>query len=413
MQTLRQAFGITFSGTLARALAFFGMSLVLQCAGAATPVSMASHAAVNAGTANDFFNTVAYGNGLYAAAGTDGVLYSSTDGSHWTAQQSGIGAGGQYLDMIYANGMFLAIGIDGQRNTHATRSVDGVTLKDALVPLPVSTLFQGVGFGNGTFVITDTVAATSADGMNWTTNSIVTGNTSDQFGAPVFANGTFVTLGFDTANNPLLYVSKDNGATWSSGFSFVSTDDPQIVVSNGSSFILLGQDNACNCGLVVTSADGVTWARQSNVSGDVGQYFDSSCSDPQSFFSAPVIWDGSRFVTYTYTCISNTPAGSPAFFAYTSSDGVNWTAGATHPVAAGEPDNNAFFSYHAVVAVPGGYLATSDDALALDSSPDFANWAVAANLAPPPAPMSSGGGGMPGWPVLGVLAAVVLLRRYR
>lgn len=389
-----------------------GLCLIAQVAWAATPVHIARSAAVNPGTANDFFNTVAYGNGLYAAAGTDGVLYSSTDGSHWAAQQGGIGAGGQYLDMIYASGMFLAIGVDAQRNTHATRSVDGVTWKDALVPLPVSTLFQGLGFGNGTFVVMDTAAATSTDGVNWTVNTIVAGNTSDQFGAPVFANGTLVTLGFDTANKPLLYVSKDKGATWSSGFSFVSTDDPQIVVSNGSSFVLLGQDNACNCGLVVTSPDGVTWARQSNASGDVGQYFDSSCSDPQPFFSAPVIWDGSRLVTYTYTCFTNTPAGSPAFFAYTSSDGVNWTAGATHSVAAGEPDNNAFFSYHPVVVVPGGYLATSDDALALDSSLDFANWTVAANLAPP-APMSSGGGGMPGWPVLVMLAGVALLRRYR
>jgi len=140
---------------------------------AATPVHTARPAAVNPGTANDFFNAVAYGNGLYAAAGTDGVIYSSTDGTHWTAQQGGIGLGGQYLDMIYANGMFLAIGMDGQRNTHATQSVDGVTWKDALVPLPVSTLFQGVGFGNGSFVVTDTVAATSADGVNWTINNIV------------------------------------------------------------------------------------------------------------------------------------------------------------------------------------------------------------------------------------------------
>jgi hypothetical protein len=396
-----------------RALAILSLCSMVQGAWAAAPVHMARHAAVNTGTDNDFFNTVAYGNGLYAAAGTDGVLYSSTDGSHWTAEQGGIGLGGQYLDMIYANGTFLAIGIDGQRNTHATRSVDGVTWKDALVPLPVSTLFQGVGFGNGSFVVTDTVAATSTDGVNWTINNILAGNTSDQFGAPVFANSTFVTLGFDISNNPLLYVSKDNGATWSSGFSFASTDDPQIVVSNGSSFVLLGQDNACQCGLVITSPDGVTWTRQSNASADVGQYFDASCSDSQSFFSAPVIWDGSRFVTYTYTCISNTSAGLSAFSAYISSDGVNWTAGATHSVAAGQPDNNAFFSYHPVVAVPSGYLATSDDALALDSSPDFANWAVAANLAPPPAPASSGGGGMPGWPVLGVLACLTLLRRYR
>ena len=380
---------------------------------AATVMHTVRTAAVNPGTGNDFFNTVAYGNGLYAAAGTDGVLYSSTDGSHWTAQQGGIGVGGQYLDMIYANGMFLAIGIDGQRNTHATQSVDGVTWKDALVPLPVSTLFQGVGFGNGTFVVTDTAAATSPDGMNWTVNSIVAGNTSDQFGAPVFANGAFVTLGFDTSNNPLLYVSKDNGATWSSGFAFASTDDPQILVGNGSSFVLLGQDNACQCGLVVTSPDGVIWTRQSNASADVGQYFDSSCSHPQSFLSAPVIWDGSRFVTYTYTCVDSTPAGLPAFAAFTSSDGVNWTAGATHSVAAGQPDNNAFVSYHPVVAIPGGYLATSDDALTLVSSPDFADWTVAANLVPPPAPMSSGGGGMPGWPVLGILAGIALLRRYR
>ena len=305
----------------------------------------------------DSFQAVAAGNGVYVAAGTGGILYSSTDGTHWTVRQSGVSGNLNYFDVYYANGLFVAGGTDASTVTHLTTSPDGVTWTDHALTLGTSTFADHIGYGNGTWVAVNQVALTSTDGVTWQQHSMEPLTNQPSFDSPVFANGVFASLGTDSTAQPIYY-SADGGVTWQpAATSLPTTDFMFSMASNGHGFVLTGIDVTVSsgpAGVVYTSTDGKTWTRQA-LAGDGNGFYE------------PTLWNGSNFVT-----VSSASIGTAANV-YTSPDGVIWTTGASATI----PGFSGF--HHPIVWTGSGYLGTGAGALQTQSSADFATWTAGLN----------------------------------
>jgi|TARA_R100000482_G_scaffold53443_3_gene19152 hypothetical protein len=121
-------------------------------------------------------NSVAYGNSIYVAA-TDYGFYTSTNGTTWTAVTDADVAGIRYRTVKYLGSRFVAIG------NHKTW-------------------------------------ATSTDGTNWTTSTIST-DTAPYFNEIYYSNGRYM-LKAGTSSSGSVFISTDNGATWTSSYSGAS-----------------------------------------------------------------------------------------------------------------------------------------------------------------------------------------------
>lgn len=160
--------------------------------------------------------TIAFGNGLFVAAGAAGRLYSSPDGVVWTLRELNV----PELNLrkaVFGDGRFVVLGTPsgaaGTTTENLFLSTDGIAWTRAAVPTPHSFLgvtsngtYSDVAAGNGRLVCTlplneTTYLLTSNDGgLNWQTPVMVTG----RFPAIAFGNGRFVVVG---------YISYD-GLTW-------------------------------------------------------------------------------------------------------------------------------------------------------------------------------------------------------
>lgn len=130
----------------------------------------------------------AFGNGVFVAvpsAVANTVAASSTDGVTWTSRTI---PNGIYYCVIYAAGLFVAIG-----SAICATSPDGVTWTARTFTLSQA---YRVAYGNGLFVAISsnyagTTYATSPDGVTWTTRTLPY---SGGFGAIKFAEGLFRAL---------------------------------------------------------------------------------------------------------------------------------------------------------------------------------------------------------------------------
>ncbi|MGE5625142.1 MAG: Ig-like domain-containing protein [Bacillota bacterium] len=345
----------------------FALLAVCPAAGARAPGSHgpfrvpagAGTASLQWGWANprpssDRFEAIAQGGGVYVAVGTDGVIYSSADGVQWTARSSGLGVGSAYTGVIYGNGRFLAVGVDGNGKGHAEVSRDGAAWSDqetgwSLVLFPGG----GLAFGNGVFVATDgNRAFSSTDGLTWRSHAI--GPTGFEAPYLAFAAGKFAALGWDPNNGTLsstaIYYSSDGNAWTKSSFALPTSSYVSLntIEGGGPGFLLTGYDNGpCSaCAVTYTSPDGVNWKQQSNIPGA---------------FTRAVIWDGSRFLTDNNGYI------------YSSTDGTAWIQGPKL--------SSSFFPYASkqVAAAPGNYITVGGLPLSISKSSDLANWNLVFN----------------------------------
>ncbi len=147
----------------------------------------------------DEFYAIALGLTGYVAVGDDGTLYTSPDTVNWTAQASGIGSGGNLLDVIYTGSRYVAAGLVADRTGSVfVQSSDGITW------IPAGSLsgvdVDHLAYGNGIYVATNQVAATSTDLKTWTTHAIrcsPSPTCTDLWFAPVFGANRFVALATD------------------------------------------------------------------------------------------------------------------------------------------------------------------------------------------------------------------------
>ncbi len=154
--------------------------------------------------------SIAYGNGIYVAAGNVGQIARSTDlGITWGALIANPFGGTIIWSIAYGNGVFVAVGAGGK----IARSTDNGATWGALIVNPFlgADIFS-IAYGNGVFVAvgdTGQIVRSTDDGLTW--GALI----ANPFGITVirsvtFGNGVFVAVG----NLDKIARSINLGLTW-------------------------------------------------------------------------------------------------------------------------------------------------------------------------------------------------------
>jgi len=145
------------------------------------------------------FTAITYGMGLFVAVKSGGTAAaSSVDGVTW--QSRTLPSSSAWNDVTWGNNRFVAISNTGS-STVAAYSLNGVDWTAST--LPASATWTKITYGQGMFyaVSTTTQAASSPDGIHWTSRT--TGTAASGFGAIVHGNpqrtGSFVAIGAGTS----------------------------------------------------------------------------------------------------------------------------------------------------------------------------------------------------------------------
>ena len=203
------------------------------------------------GTAYGFWNIV-FGDGLYVASGSYGIILTSTNGIVW----SNFGATYSFRCIGFGNGRFVAN--DGEVSTDGVNWTPGGATVDGLIIGVVwdNNIYVGVGSG-----ATSASVFTSADGSKWDSES--SGNIS-WMSRVTYANTKFVAVG---AGGSIL--TSTNGISWMAQNSSTA-NNLSAVTYGGALFVAVGA-SAWNgneySSTIVTSPDGVNWAQATNLPG--------------------------------------------------------------------------------------------------------------------------------------------------
>jgi len=211
------------------------------------------------GTSN--ISAIAYANGKFVAGGADGKMAYSTDGTTWTAVDTGTlfdyveyetTKKGSILAIAYGNGIFVA---GGDSRKMAT-SADGTTWTaiSKSTPYPGYDCINAIAYGNGKFVASGyDKMATSTDGETWT--AVANSTLNQWILAIAYGNGNFVAGN----SNGKMAVSTD-GETWTAvaNSTFGTRSIYAIAYGNGK-FVACGEN-----GKMATSTDGTTWTAVAN-----------------------------------------------------------------------------------------------------------------------------------------------------
>lgn len=231
---------------------------------------------------------IAYGNGLYVAAGIDGTIRTSPDAVNWTSRNSGVT---QHLSGVTYNGKIFVVG--GTEGTIVTSS-DGITWTKAdLGNLDYPYSIGGFIWDGKQFIARGLYGAygiilTSPDGYSWTTRIT---DIHGGFNKIAWNGSIYVAVG----NQGVMYTSEDS-ITWVPAQS--SGQDPFYDIAyNGEIFIVAGFG-----GKILTSSDGEEW---STINLDIVDSLDYG-----NFGTKTILWDGNQFVvTYTDGQILTSPDG--------------------------------------------------------------------------------------------------------
>ncbi len=258
---------------------------------------------------NDTWRDVVYAQGLFVAISSGGDrIMTSPDGLIWTVRT--VGTNNNSEGIAYGNGMFVVV---GNAQSVVLTSPDGLTWSTSTAPSASG--WNGIAYGNGLFVAvadtgTDRVM-TSPDGVNWTARSAA-GNDDYWYGV-TYGNGLFVAVAYRTTADRIM--TSPDGINWTVR-SVGGNDDGWIQAAYGNGVYVAvaftGNDR------VAYSYDGLTWATTSVAGND-----DS--------------WWGVTYGNGLFVAVGTSTSHS----VITSPDGVNWTAVS----AAGDNDSWRFVTY--------------------------------------------------------------------
>jgi hypothetical protein len=194
-----------------------------------------------------WFNSVAFGNGLFVAvaytSSSVAAIWTSANGLDWTpcALPNLIS---DFTDVVWGNGRFVAV--SGSR--YVGVSTNGVDWD--IQDLGDYGLTSRITFGKGRFVAVGNngLATVSGDGYSWTLRPF---GSVRRFLGVAYGNNLFVTVG----TRGTIYTSPD-GAAWTARNS-TTPDRLESVVYANQMFVALGEN-----GTTLTSADGITWVKQ-------------------------------------------------------------------------------------------------------------------------------------------------------
>ncbi len=291
------------------------------------------------------FDGACYGNGTYVLFGQPDEMFTSTNLVHWVRRVTAVTNFHSFADIIFANGIFVAVSGKGAIQT----SVDGIIWaaqesgttnglrriafgKDTFVAVGERGVLlrsmngtnwvsqysnsgseiSGVGFGAEKFVATDFVGTLmiSSNGIDWATSEVVSGRF---FFDIIYANGGFVGVvpgGIYTSPDGLAWTSRAQGRF--GGYSVAYGNRTLVVVGGDGQIIqsgdmgqvsLLGATDTNGFKLTVldgergrnyqvqaaTNLSQVDWAEvfTFTCSGSATQFLDSAVNQPpQRFYRA-------------------------------------------------------------------------------------------------------------------------------
>ena len=199
---------------------------------------------------SNWWNSVAYGNGVFVAVSSGGThqAMTSPDGATWTAQTA---PSGSWEALTFGNGLFVAVA--GNGTNRLMTSPDGVTWTARSVE---QSAWAGVTYGNGLFVAVaysgSSRVMTSPDGVTWTTRSVEQNDLSDV----AYGNGLFVAVGSGGTNR---VVTSPDGVNWTGRSATEANIWTGVGFGNGL-FVAVAMTGTNR---VMTSPDGETWTAQS------------------------------------------------------------------------------------------------------------------------------------------------------
>jgi hypothetical protein len=300
-------------------------------------------------TSDDFLSlyTLAFGNGVF----TTGNIYSS-DGLNWASTD--LPGSQSPTDLAFGNGLFVgSAGTPGQM----LRSADGIhwTIETGFPTTDRDIFFQCAAFGNGLFVAAATspygIFIRSTDGVNWISNNPDAESAADTLYSGTYANGRFVTVGFQGA----IWYS-DGGKTWLKATGGTNLDLECVAYGNGE-FVTMGQTDPVGTGTLMSlrSADGAQW-------GVTATGLDHQKPTALSFLNG-------SFVAFTVgTPNDNTPLPG---YVLLSTDGLNWNV-----LTSTEP-GDAGLLINSIVYANGLYVAAGNR---IYTSPDLVNWTARTDI---------------------------------
>jgi len=248
------------------------------------------------------------GAGTIVAIGSDStnsalIAVRSTDhGLTWVSHAIPQPGSGQYVDMVFAVGLFVAVAEDGTVITSPT----GVTWTNTAT-VTTSGTWKTIAFGAGVFVIIGGAAgvvdiASSPDATTWTAQTAPIDIQLFIMSSLVFASGQFVSLGESNFDSNTSSMDSPDGAAWTSfstGNSFLSHG-----VAFGAGLYASANADAFTS-RTLTSPDAQTWA--SHIVTDA-----NDCNRV-------------RFLNALFVACRNDSATSTGKVILTSPDGLAWT----------------------------------------------------------------------------------------
>lgn len=234
-----------------------GQSSVMTFANAQTSVSVTgttplptSWSTVSQGFGNATIKDVAYGNGLWIAAGYTRLLITSTNTTSWVTTTSNFEPTDSLTVVAYGNGRWVVGGHESNLGqVRARTSTNGVLWTTIQLQLSSSTAPRCLAYGNGVWVAGGQQGdiSRSTDGVTW---GAVTSNFSTN---PVLSVAYGNSLWIAAGGSGQIRTSSD-GSTWTTRTSNFGTTNISSVAYGNGIWVAVGF-----VGQIRRSTDGITW----------------------------------------------------------------------------------------------------------------------------------------------------------
>lgn len=239
-----------------------------------TPVALSSPTVASNASTNMLAGT------LVMSAGESLRQKSGSDYLKWTQVFDGTDrevAGGRFYDLIYANGLFVAVGQSDAEgpayNNNVYTSPDGLTWtwRDVDAATGTARVLYSITYGAGLFVVVGVSGfiATSPDAITWTTRT--SAHSSSLIKQVIYAGGKFVAVGGSATTNSIQ--TSPDGITWTArtGVQNVISDYASVAYDSTNAKYVMTTGYAANGtapnGGIQTSPDGITWTARTGSHG--------------------------------------------------------------------------------------------------------------------------------------------------
>ena len=205
--------------------------------------------------ADNNWNSVTYGNGLFVAVAASGLDYrvmTSPDGIVWTSRMLTLAPNNSWTSITYGNGLFVAVATTGTGDRVMT-STDGIIWISR--NSAADNIWTSVTYGNGLFVAIaasglDNRVMTSPDGIVWTSNTTAQAP-NNTWRSVTYSNGMFVAVSSTGTGNRV--------TTWTPAPAATAPTVTTQAVTAITSTTATGNGNITDLGSANPTAYGVCW----------------------------------------------------------------------------------------------------------------------------------------------------------